>query len=386
MQIAQRVKKVAPSLTLTITARAKELKKSGLDVVGFGAGEPDFDTPDYIKQAAKESLDKGQTKYTPVTGLQELKEIICKKFKDENGLEYIPDQIAVSCGAKHSLYNYFQAVINPGDEVLVPVPYWVSYPPQILMADGIPVYIPTDSETDYKITPELLDKYVTLKTKGCILNSPSNPSGMMYTEDELRALADYFVAKNIPVISDEIYEHISYDFPHVSIASFNDDIKQLTTVINGVSKSFSMTGWRIGYMASSIDVIKAVNKIQGHSTSNPTTTAQWATIAALNGGLDFVRTMCVEFKKRRDYMVDRLNSIKGMSCIMPQGAFYAYPSIAEIGMDSMKFCQRLLEEYQTAAVPGVAFGNDENIRLSYAVSMDAIKKGLDRIDKFVNNL
>jgi len=209
---------------------------------------------------------------------------------------------------------------------------------------------------------------------------------MMYTKDELKALADYFVTKSIPVISDEIYEHMSYDFPHVSIASFNDDIKNLTTVINGVSKSFSMTGWRIGYMASGIDVIKAVNKIQGHSTSNPTTTAQWATIAALKGGLDFVHTMCIEFKKRRDYMVERLNSIKGIQCDMPQGAFYAYPVISDLGMDSMTFCNKLLEEYQTAVVPGVAFGNDENIRLSYAVSMDAIKKGLDRLETFVNNM
>lgn len=385
MQIAERVKSVAPSLTLSITARAKELKKSGLDVVGFGAGEPDFDTPDYVKKAAKDALDKGLTKYTPVTGLPELKECICKKLNTENGLTYTPDQIAVSCGAKHSLYNYFQATINPGDEVLIPTPYWVSYPPQVLLAGGVPVYVPTDESTGFKVTPDLLKEHVTAKTCACILNSPSNPSGMMYTEDELKELADFFVKNNIAVVSDEIYEHITYDFPHVSIASFNDEIKKLTTVINGVSKSFSMTGWRIGYMATDADVIKAVNKIQGHSTSNPTSIAQYATIAALNGGLDFVHTMRDEFKKRCDYMVEKLNTIKGITCPAPQGAFYVFPSIAATGMDSMTFCQKLLEEYQTAAVPGVAFGNDENIRLSYAISMEAIKKGLDRIEQFINN-
>ena len=383
MNIADRVKSVSPSLTLAITAKAKSLKKQGLDVVGFGAGEPDFDTPDYIKESAKQSIDKGFTKYTPVTGIPELKKAICAKLKKENGLDYQPDNIAVTCGAKHALYNYFQATTNPGDEILIPSPYWVSYPQQVILAGAKPVFVQTTKQADYKVTVQLLEKYMTKKTSGLILNSPSNPSGMMYTDAELKSIADFCVANNLPVISDEIYEHLTYEFAHKSIASFGDGIKALTTIINGVSKSYSMTGWRIGYMATDKEVIKSVNKIQGHSTSNPTSIAQVAALTAIEQGLDFVYKMRDEFKKRRTYMVDKLNSIKGISCILPQGAFYAFPDISQTGMDSFKFCEKLLDESHVAAIPGIAFGHDENIRLSYACSMESIEKGLDRLEQFV---
>ncbi len=386
MQIAERVKKVSPSLTLSIDAKAKEMKKQGLDVVGFGAGEPDFDTPDYIKNSAKEALDKGMTKYTPVTGTVELKNAVCDKFKRENNLIYKPEQIAVSCGAKHSLYNYFQATVNPGDEVLIPTPYWVSYPEMVILAGGNPVFIKTDKSTNYKITPEILEKYITPKTQSLVLNSPSNPSGVMYNENELKTLADYCVKKNLAVVSDEIYEHLSYEFAHISIASFGEEIKNLTTVVNGVSKAYSMTGWRIGYLASNVDVIKAINKIQGHSTSNPTTFAMYASVTALNQGLDFVHKMKEEFIKRRDYIVKRLNNIKGISCAVPEGAFYVFPDISATGVKSMEFCEKLLEKNYVACVPGIAFGHDDNMRLSYACSMQNIEKGLDRIEQFVNSL
>ncbi|MCD6461047.1 pyridoxal phosphate-dependent aminotransferase [bacterium] len=386
MQIANRVQKVSPSLTLSITAKAKAMKKQGFDVVGFGAGEPDFDTPDYIKNSAKKALDDGKTKYTPVTGMAELKQVICDKFANENNLKYEPDNIAVSCGAKHSLYNYFQATINDGDEVIIPSPYWVSYPQQINLAGGIPVFVQTNKDAQFKITPDKLSHYITKKTKAVILNSPSNPSGMMYTQGEIKKLAEFFVDKNIAVVSDEIYEHITYGFPHVSIASFGDEIKQLTTIINGVSKSYSMTGWRIGYMAADKQIVKAVNKIQGHSTSSPNTMAQIASITALEGGLDSVKKMVDEFKIRRDYMCEKLNSINAIDCIVPQGAFYVFPSIAKLGLDSISFCEQLLEKFHVAAVPGAAFGNDANIRLSYAIDLSSIKKGLQRLEEFVKTL
>ncbi len=386
MQISERIKNVSPSLTLAITSRAKQMKKDGLDVVGFGAGEPDFDTPDYIKDSAKKAIDDGFTKYTPVTGMIELKQAVCDKFKRENNLDYSTDEIAVSCGAKHSLFNYFQVALNPGDEVLIPVPYWVSYPQQVILAGGKPVFVETDKKNEFKVTPDLLEKYITPKTKAIILNSPSNPSGVMYTESELKELADFFVKKNLPVVSDEIYEHVSYEVKHKSIASFGEDIKKLAVIVNGVSKAFSMTGWRIGYLAADKEIIKGINKIQGHSTSNPTSISQIASITALNGDLSFVKKMVVEFKERRDYIVDRLNAIDGITCMSPQGAFYVYPDISALGVGSVAFCEKLLEESLVACVPGIAFGNDTNIRMSYAISKDAIKKGLDRLEKHINNL
>ncbi|MEW6534257.1 MAG: pyridoxal phosphate-dependent aminotransferase [Candidatus Auribacterota bacterium] len=384
MNIAERVKNVSPSLTLAITAKAKAMKKQGLDVIGFGAGEPDFDTPDYIKQAAIESLQKGFTKYTPVTGTVELKQAICQKFKTENNLDYATENIAVSCGAKHSLYNLFQVIVNPGDEVLIPTPYWVSYPDQVILAGGKPVYIHTTQEDNYKITPALLKSSITPKTKALIINSPSNPSGAMYTADELAAIAEVCVERSLPVVSDEIYEHLAYEFAHVSIASISPEMKKLTAVVNGVSKSYSMTGWRIGYLAADKEIIKGIDNVQGHSTSNPTSFAQPATEAALRGGLEFVHMMKKEFKARRDYMVQKLNSIKGISCLMPEGAFYAFPDISALGKGSMEFCDALLEKAHVAAVPGIAFGHNSNIRLSYACSMESIKKGLDRLEDFVN--
>ncbi len=386
MQISERVKNVSPSLTLAITSRAKQMKKDGLDVVGFGAGEPDFDTPDYIKEAAKKAISDGFTKYTPVTGMIELKKAVCDKFKNENNLVYSTDEVAVSCGAKHSLFNYFQVALNPGDEVLVPVPYWVSYPQQVILAGGKPVFVETDKRNQFKVTAELLEKYVTPKTKAIILNSPSNPSGVMYTESELKELAEFFVKKNLPVVSDEIYEHITYEVFHKSIASFGDEIKKLTVVVNGVSKAFSMTGWRIGYLAADKEIIKGINKIQGHSTSNPSSISQIASISALEGGLSFVKKMVEEFKARRDYIVARLNSMDGISCPTPQGAFYVYPDISSFGIGSIAFCEKLLEQSHVAFVPGIAFGNDTNVRLSYAISKEAIEKGLDRFENHIKNL
>ena len=386
MQIAQRVTKVSPSLTLAITSKAKAMKKQGIDVVGFGAGEPDFDTPDFVKEEAKKAIDNGVTKYTPVTGLIELKQAICKKLLQDNNLQYETDHIAVNCGAKHSLYNYFQATLNPGDEVLIPTPYWVSYPQQVILASGTPVFVQTTAETGYKVTPQILEKQYTAKTKCLILNSPSNPSGIMYSEEELKNLANFCVNKKLPVISDEIYEHLTYGFPHLSIASFGKDIKALTAIVNGVSKAYSMTGWRIGYIVSDKEIIKAINKIQGHSTSNPTSIAQVASIKALEDGLSFAKTMASEFKIRRDYVVERLNSIDGISCLTPQGAFYVFPDISQLGLDSIKFCEQLLEKSYVACVPGIAFGHDDNLRLSYACSMESIEKGLDRIEEFIKTL
>ena len=396
MTISTRVAQISPSATLAITAKAKQMKAEGIDVIGFGAGEPDFDTPDHIKEAAKKAIDEGFTKYTPASGTMELKEAVCKKFKNDNNLDYTPQEIIVSCGAKHSIYNAIIALCSEGDEVILPSPYWVSYPEMIKAAGATPVVLESTQESNFKILPAQLQEATTPKTKLLILNSPSNPTGMLYTKDELQAIRQILVEKGIFCISDEIYEEIIYDgHEHISMASLGSDIKELTLVINGVSKAYSMTGWRIGYAAGRKDIIKAMSNLQSHSTSNPTSISQKAALAALEGSREPIDTMVIEFKKRRDYIIERLNSINGISCLKTQGAFYVFPDVSELFgkffngkeiKDSMSLTEALLNEARVAVVPGSAFGSDVNLRLSYAISMESIKEGLNRIEEFVNRL
>jgi len=394
MELSIKALSISPSSTLAIDAKAKKMKAEGIDIIGFGAGEPDFDTPTHIKEAAKKAIDEGFTKYTPASGTLELKQAICNKFKKDNGLDYKPSNIVVSNGAKHSLVNAFQAICNPGDEVIITTPAWVSYPEMVKLADAVPVFINTTEEEGFKFTIDKLEKAITDKTKAIIMNSPSNPTGMIYSEEELKAVADLAVSKGIYVISDEIYEKLIYDgYKHVSIASFNDKIKDLTIVVNGVSKSYSMTGWRIGYTASNEQIAKVMSNMQSHATSNPNSIAQKAALAALEGPQEIIDTMAAEFVKRRDYMVDRINSIEGLSCIKPNGAFYVMMNISKIigkelggvvikGSDS--FADVLLEKANVALVPGSGFGTDIHVRLSYATSMENITEGLNRIEKFLN--
>ncbi len=394
--LSKRVRSISPSPTLAITAEAKKMKAQGIDVVGFGAGEPDFDTPDHIKEAAKKALDRGFTKYTPASGMRELKEAVCRKLKEENGLEYEPDQVLISCGAKHSIFNAILALCDEGDEVILPSPYWVSYPEMIKLAQAKPVIIKTTQENNFKITSQQLEEAISSKTKLFILNSPSNPTGMIYTKDELRIISDILTEARIYCISDEIYEKIIYDgWKHTSIASLNPRIKELTILVNGVSKTYSMTGWRIGYAAGPKEIIQAMSNLQSHSTSNPTSISQVAAIAALQSSQEEVRRMVDEFQRRRDHIVKRLNRIPGISCLKPPGAFYAFPDISriigksyngKIIRDSISLAQLLLYEAKVAVVPGAAFGADEHLRFSYATSMENIDKGLDRVEEFVKKL
>ena len=394
--LSKRVRSISPSPTLAITAEAKKMKTQGIDVVGFGAGEPDFDTPDHIKEAAKKALDRGFTKYTPASGMRELKEAVCRKLKEENGLEYEPDQVLISCGAKHSIFNAILALCDEGDEVILPSPYWVSYPEMIKLAQAKPVIIKTTQENNFKITPQQLEEAISSKTKLFILNSPSNPTGMIYTKDELRIISDILTEARIYCISDEIYEKIIYDgWEHTSIASLNPRIKELTILVNGVSKTYSMTGWRIGYAAGPKEIIQAMSNLQSHSTSNPTSVSQVAAIAALQSSQEEVRRMVDEFQRRRDHIVKRLNRIPGISCLKPPGAFYAFPDISriigksyngKIIRNSISLAQLLLYEAKVAVVPGAAFGADEHLRFSYATSMENIDKGLDRVEEFVKKL
>ncbi|MBP3336783.1 MAG: pyridoxal phosphate-dependent aminotransferase [Clostridia bacterium] len=394
MYLSEKAKSINPSSTLAIDAKFKAMKAEGIDVVGFGAGEPDFDTPEYIKQAAIKAIMEGKTKYTPASGIVELKKAICEKFKNENGLTFAPEQIVVSNGAKHSLINAFQAILNPGDEVIIPAPFWVSYPEMVRLADGCPKYIYTKEENGFKFTAEELKNAITDKTRALVLNSPSNPTGMVYTESELNEIADVCVERNIYVISDEIYEHLIYEGKHVSIASFNEQIKDLTIIINGVSKTYAMTGWRIGYTASNAKIAKVMANVQSHASSNPNTIAQWATVAALSGGKEEIATMKKAFSERRDYMVERINSIDGVSCLKPNGAFYVLMNISKIKGRTISgvkietsddFANALLENAKVALVPCSGFGNDDFVRWSYATSMENIKMGLDRLEAFLNN-
>ncbi len=396
MSLSKRASLISPSATLAITAKAKAMKAEGIDVLGFAAGEPDFDTPEHIKEEAKRAMDEGFTKYTPASGIQPLKEAICKKFKDDNGLDYKPSRIIVSCGAKHSLYNAIQVICEEGNEVILPSPYWVSYPEQIKLSGASPVIVETEEENGFKLTAELFSKSITKRTKLLILNSPGNPTGAVYSREELEATARVAVEKGVYVISDEIYEKIIYDgAKHWSIAGLNPEIKELTIVINGVSKSYSMTGWRIGYAAARKEIIEAMSRLQSHSTSNPDSIAQRAALRAISAGQEAVKEMVAEFKKRRDYMVERLNSIKGFSCLKPQGAFYVFPNVsAVLGKsfnghrisDSSSLTELLLTKAKVAVVPGSAFGRDGYLRLSYATSMENIIKGLDNIERLMNKI
>ena len=383
---------ISPSPTLAITSKANQMRAEGIDVIGFGAGEPDFDTPQTVKDAAKKALDAGFTKYTPTSGIKELKEAVRVKFKNDNGLDYGHDQILVSCGAKHSLFNAILTLCDPGDEVIVPSPYWVSYLEMIKIAGAEPVIIDTDENNGFKITPDALKKAFTSKTKLFILNSPSNPTGMVYTPSEIKALSEAAADAGIWCISDEIYEKLIYDGAvHVSPASFGEAQKNMTIVVNGVSKAYSMTGWRIGYAAGPKEVIQAMSNLQDHSTSNPTSIAQKAAVEALTGPQNELARMASEFKKRRDYMVSRVNAIKGLHVNTPQGAFYCFVNVkglkgAQCGKeavsDSLKLTELLLTKARVAVVPGCVFGDDDFIRLSYATSLKNIEEGLNRIEQF----
>lgn len=394
MYISEKAKSISPSSTLAIDAKFKQMKADGIDVVGFGAGEPDFDTPKYIKEAAIEAIRAGKTKYTPAAGTVELRKAICKKFEEENNLSYTFDCIVVSNGAKHSLVNAFQAILNPGDEVLIPAPYWVSYPEMVKLADGVPVILQTKEEDGFKFTAEEFRAAITPKTRALVLNSPSNPTGMVYTAEELTELAKVAVEHNIYVISDEIYEHLIYEGKHTSIASVSPEMKALTIIINGVSKTYAMTGWRIGYTASAPEIAKIMSNIQSHATSNPNSIAQAATVAALGGGKEEIAMMKEAFRERRDYMVDRINSIDGVSCLKPHGAFYVLMNISKLKGRTMggkiirtsdDFAEVLLEQAKVAVVPCSGFGADDFVRWSYAVSLDNIKEGLNRLENFIKS-
>jgi aspartate aminotransferase len=386
-KISQRAASLSPSLTLAIDAKAKAMKAAGEDVVGFGAGEPDFDTPQHIKDAAAQALAAGFTKYTPSSGIPELREAIAAKFKKENGLAYKPSQCIVSCGGKHSCYNVILATCEPGDEVIIPAPYWLSYPEMVKLAGAKPVILETTDKTEFKVTPEQLRQAITPNTRLFILNSPSNPTGSVYTPAETKALGDICVEKGVLIMSDEIYEHLLYDNAKVqSVASFSPAHQEHTIIVHGLAKAYSMTGWRIGFLAAPEPIAKAIDAIQSHSTSNPTSFAQKGGVAALTGPQDHLQTWLAEFDKRRRFAHAKLNSIPGLTCVNAKGAFYLFPNISQTGLKSSDFCAKLLEQQKVAAVPGIAFGADDYIRLSYATGMANIEKGLDRLDKFCRSL
>lgn len=396
MELSRKAQRIEPSVTLAITAKAKEMKENGVDVISFGAGEPDFNTPTNIIDAAIKAMNDGNTKYTNVNGILPLREAICRKFKDDNNLSYNPSQIVVSTGAKQSLANAFLAILNPGDEVIVPSPYWVSYPELIGLADGKAVFVNSDKKFDYKFTKENLEEVVSEKTKAIILNTPNNPTGTVYSKDELIEIAEFAKKYNLIIVSDEMYEKLIYDGEkHISIASISQDAYERTIVINGLSKSYAMTGWRLGYCGASEKIAKLMTNIQSHMTSNVCSITQYAAIEALNGPQDKVKEMIVEFEKRRNYMVDTLEGIEKLSIIKPQGAFYIMINLdeclgktinGEVINNSMDFSAKLLEYEKVAVIPGKAFGLDNYVRVSYATSMEAIKEGLNRIKKFVENM
>jgi aspartate aminotransferase len=386
-KISKRAASLSPSLTLAIDSKAKAMKAAGEDVVGFGAGEPDFDTPQHIKDACAKALAAGFTKYTPASGIPELREAIADKFKRENGLTYKPSQVIVSCGGKHSCYNVILATCEEGDEVIIPSPYWLSYPEMVKLAGAKPVVIETTDKTEFKVTPAQLRQAITPNTRLFILNSPSNPTGSVYTPDEIKALGDICVEKNVLIMSDEIYEHLLYDgATHKSVASFSPAHHEHTIIVHGFAKAWSMTGWRLGFLAAPEPIAKAIDAVQSHSTSNPTSFAQKGGVAALTGPQDHLKTWLAEFDRRRSYAHKKLNSIPGVSCVNAKGAFYLFPNIAGTGLKSTEFCARLLEAEKVAAVPGIAFGADDYLRISYATSMANIEKGLDRIERFCKSL
>lgn len=396
MELSRKAQRIEASVTLAITAKAKEMKENGIDVISFGAGEPDFNTPANIINAAIKAMKEGNTKYTNVNGILPLREAICKKFKEDNELIYKPSQIVVSTGAKQSLANVFLAILNPGDEVIVPNPYWVSYPELIGLADGKAVFVESDETSSYKFTKENLEKVVTEKTKAIILNTPNNPTGTIYNKEELIEIAEFAKKYDLIIVSDEMYEKLIYDGEkHASIASVSDDAYERTIVINGLSKSYAMTGWRLGYCGASETLAKLMTNIQSHMTSNVCSITQYAAVEALNGPQDKVKEMIVEFERRRNYMAKTLEEMNNLSIIKPQGAFYIMINIDKcLGKEingerinnSMDFSAKLLEHEKVAVIPGKAFGLDNYVRVSYATSMESIEKGLERINKFVNKL
>jgi aspartate aminotransferase len=386
-KISHRAASLAPSLTLAIDSKAKQMKADGIDVVGFGAGEPDFDTPQHIKDACAKALAEGFTKYTPAAGIPELRQAIADKFKRDNGLSFKPSQVIVSCGGKHSCYNVILATCEEGDEVIIPAPYWLSYPEMVKLAGATPVILQTTDQTEFKVTPAQLRNAITPRTRLFILNSPSNPTGSLYTREELKALGDICIEKGVLIMSDEIYEKLVYDgAEHVSVASFSPRHLEQTIVVHGFAKAYSMTGWRLGYLAAPEPIAKAIDAIQSHSTSNATSFAQKGAVAALNGPQDHLKLWLAEYAKRRGYAHQRLNAISGISCVNAKGAFYLFPNISKLGLKSTEFCARLLEQEKVAAVPGIAFGADDYLRISYATSMANIEKGLDRLEKFARSL
>ena len=385
-KIAQRATALTASITLAIDSKAKQMKADGIDVVGFGVGEPDFDTPQHIKDAAIKALNEGFTKYTPAAGIPELRQAVADKFKRENGLSYKASQIIISCGGKHSCYNVIIALCQKGDEVIIPAPYWLSYPEMVKLAEATPVILQTSDQTEFKVTPEQLRNAITPRTRLFIFNTPSNPTGSVYTRDEIKALGDICVEKGVMILSDEIYEHLLYDgATHTSVASFSQAHYDHTVVVHGFAKAWSMTGWRLGFLAAPEPIAKVIDAIQGHSTSNPTSFAQKGGVAALTGPQDHLQGWLAEFAKRRAYSHEKLNSIPGISCVNAKGAFYLFPNISKTGLKSMDFCAKLLEQEKVAAVPGIAFGADDYIRISYATSMANLQKGCERIENFVKN-
>lgn len=392
LRISEKAKSISPSPTLAIDSKFKQMKKQGIPVVGFGAGEPDFDTPQYIKEAGIKAINENQTRYTPASGTVELKQAICHKIKKDTGLEYGIENVIVSNGGKHSLTNIFMAILNPGDQVVIPAPFWVSYPEMVKMADGVPVFLNTKEEDGFKFTVDMLKEVVTPKTRALVLNTPSNPTGMVYTCDELQAIADFAVEKEIYVVFDEIYEKLIYEGEHTNIATLGDNIKQLTIIVNGMAKTYAMTGWRIGYAVADATIIKAMSNIQSHATSNPNSIAQYAAAEALWGDQSFIEDMKKAYIERRNYMVERINSIDGLSCLNPNGAFYIFMNVKDVlGKEhygkfintANELCEDILDRALVAMVPSEGFGIDGYVRLSYATSMEVIKTGLDRIEEYL---
>lgn len=392
LRISEKAKSISPSPTLAIDSKFKQMKKQGIPVVGFGAGEPDFDTPQYIKEAGIKAINENQTRYTPASGTVELKQAICHKIKKDTGLEYGIENVIVSNGGKHSLTNIFMAILNPGDQVVIPAPFWVSYPEMVKMADGEPVFLNTKEEDGFKFTVDMLKEVVTPKTRALVLNTPSNPTGMVYTRDELQAIADFAVEKEIYVVFDEIYEKLIYEGEHTNIATLGDNIKQLTIIVNGMAKTYAMTGWRIGYAVADATIIKAMSNIQSHATSNPNSIAQYAAAEALWGDQSFIEDMKKAYIERRNYMVERINSIDGLSCLNPNGAFYIFMNVKDVlGKEhygkiintANELCEDILDRALVAMVPSEGFGIDGYVRLSYATSMEVIKTGLDRIEEYL---
>jgi len=387
MDLASRVSQLTPSLTLSIDSKAKALRAEGVDIFSFAAGEPDFDTPEHIKEAAAAALRDGFTKYTPSSGIQELRAAISEKFKRDNGIDYKPGEIIVSNGAKQSCFNAIMAICGEGDEVIIPAPYWLSYPEMVRLAGAEPVIVQTTQENDWKMTPAQFEEAMSPRTKMVIINSPGNPTGSVYSKDELRSLVEVAADEEIMILSDEIYESLTYDgAEHVSVASLTPEARDLTITVNGFSKAYAMTGWRVGYLGAPEAIAKAIDSMQSHSTSGPCSFAQKGALAALTGSQQCVTDMRDEFNVRREYMFERLSSIHNVTAVKPAGAFYMLANISKLGMSSTNFADRLLSKANVAVVPGIAFGDDRVVRLSYATGLDVIKPGLDRLEEFCKTL